>query len=133
MLVKLERAPHALMGKRQAPLQFAGSNLGNVRNPLAVKFVQLRLVLERIHLADAAAHEEHDAIFGLARKWRHLDRERIDAGRSAPRFARQKARQRKAAEPVEHPAEKSPPTGTGPLRPKCVLKWIIRHTQIRWR
>ena len=91
MLLKLERASYALMVKGQTPLQFAGSDLGNVRNPFAVELVQLGFVFEGIHLADAAAHEEHDAILGLARKRGRFTGERIDDDGSGPSLACQEA------------------------------------------
>ena len=79
-----------------------------MRNPFAVELVQPGFVFERIHLTDAAAHEEHDAILGLSAKRGRLDRQRIDDGRSAFRLARQEAREREPAEAVEHPPECKP-------------------------
>ena len=64
---KLERAADGDVREREAPLQFA-RNLGDAGERLAVQFTQPGLVLERVHLAHAALHEQEDAVFRLARE-----------------------------------------------------------------
>ena len=53
----------------------------HLRHPLPRVFLQRRLVLKGIHLADSSLHEEEDAAFGLGRHLLVANPERIDTDR----------------------------------------------------
>ena len=71
-----------------------------LRHLLAGVLDQFRFVLEEVHLADAAFHEQEDAALGLCRMMRGLGCEWIIGrqGRRASAFSGQQIEQRKAAQ-----------------------------------
>ena len=105
VLFEGERAADADVRKRQPALQLAG-HVGQPRQRLAVQPLQLGLVFERVDLADAALHEQEDAVLGLPRMMLGLGRLRVRVGAG---LIGQQSGQRESSDPVAGTAEKVAP------------------------
>ena len=107
VLRELKRAADGDVREREAPLQFAG-DLGDAGKRLAVQLAQSGLVLERVHLAHAALHEQEDAVLRLAREMRLPRGKRIRLANAGAEVVHQHAAQAKRPNAVPGTGEELP-------------------------
>ena len=75
--------PRKFVGRRNHSIRASPQMSDGSRGPtigghlFAVQFLQRRNILKRVHLADAAFHEQEDTAFGLAETVRRLRRQGI--------------------------------------------------------
>ena len=90
-------------GAFEEAFDFAGE-AGELGQAIAGVLLEGRLVVEGVHLADAAGHVHEDAVLGLAREMLRLDSHGIDeAGRID--FVGQHAGEGQAADAIPGPAQ----------------------------